>query len=176
MSSAVKIVSLPLGFSNREIDGPNKQQKRRSSVRTAQTEECSMGLSTRSSFGSINTLTVREESKFNDSFEFLTTSSASDEGDVSAEALDQLTDLKTATESRFETLTRELAQLKEGSRREERKLRKMKRQARINKAQRDYLKCLEAMSLTELSEAPELQDEDFLKERGLEWKEVAFDW
>ena len=52
----------------------------------------------------------------------------------------------------------------------------MKRQARINKAQRDYLKCLEAMSLTELSEAPELQDEDFLKERGLEWKEVTFDW
>ena len=61
-------------------------------------------------------------------------------------------------------------------RREEKKLQKMKRQAMIDKAQREYLECLEAMTSTELSEADELQDDDFLKGRGLEWKEVELDW
>ena len=53
----------------------------------------------------------------------------------------------------------------------------MKRRASINKAQQDYLECLEALTITELhGKAPELNDEKFLKEKGLVWKEVEFDW
>ena len=181
MSSAVKIVSLPLNFSTRCVesdDGPGgKQTKRRSSSHTAQTEE------TLTRCSSFNTLSD-EETKFNESFQSLTNSD-SDEGDDHAamEALDQLTGLQTVAaeanfdaRTRFDVLTRNLARLKEDSRREERMLRKMMRQARINKAREDYLECLEAMSLTDLqSKETELLDEVFLKEKGLQWKEIEFD-
>lgn len=123
--------------------------------------------------------TSQQETKFNDESSRSLTST--DEGDdVAMEALDQLTELKTAAEANFDAhfdaLTRKLARLEEESRREEWKLRKMKRQARINKAREDYLECLEAMSSTDLqSQAPELMDDSFLKEKGLGWKEIEFD-
>ncbi len=187
MSSAIKIISLPLNFSTStrsvESDDRGKQIKRRSSAHTAQIEECSLGLTTRCS--SINTLsdldisekTYDEETKLNESFQSLN-SDSSDEGDDAAmEALDQLTTLQTvAAEANFDVLTRKLARLKEESRREERMLRKMVRQARINKAREDYLECLDTMSSIDLqSNAPELLDGSFLKEKGLEWKEIEFD-
>ncbi len=193
MSSTLKIVSLPLNFSTRRFvesdDGPGgKQIKRRSSAHTVQTEECSLGLTTRcSSFATLSDLdisqkTSEQETKFNESFQFL--NSDSDEGDDAAmEALDQLTGLQTVAaeakfdaRTRFDVLTRKLARLKKESRREERMLRKMTRQARINKAREDYLECLEAMSLTDLqSKETELLDEVLLKEKGLQWKEIEFD-
>ena len=180
MSSAVKIVSLPLNFSTRCVesdDGPGgKQTKRRSSSHTAQTEE------TLTRCSSFNTL-GDQETKFNESFQSL--NSDSDEGDDHAamEALDQLTGLQTVaaeakfdTRTRFDVLTRRLTWLKKESRREERMLLKMTRQARINKAREDYLDCLETMSSTELqSNAPELLDDAFLKGKGLQWKEIEFD-
>lgn len=127
--------------------------------------------------------TSQQETKFNyESSRSLTYESESDdEGDDAAtEALDQLTELKTVAEAnfdaRFDALTRKLAQLEEESRRQEWKLRKMKRQVRINKAREDYLECLEAMSSADLqSQAPELMDDSFLKEKGLGWKEIEFD-
>lgn len=181
MSSAVKIVSLPLNFSTRCVeshDGPGgKQTKRKSSSHITQTEE------TLTRCSSFNTLSD-QETKFNESFQSL--NSDSDEGDDHAamEALDQLTGLKTVAaeakfdaRTRFDVLTHKLALLKEESRREDRRmLRKMMRQARINKAREDYLECLEAMSSTELqSNAPELLDDAFLKGKGLQWKEIEFD-
>ena len=125
--------------------------------------------------------TSQQETKFNESSRSLTSDSEDYEGDdVAMEALDQLTELKTVAEANFDAhfdaLTRKLAQLEEESRREEWKLRKMKRQVRINKAREDYLECLEAMSSTDLqSQAPELMDDSFLKEKGLGWKEIEFD-
>jgi hypothetical protein len=182
MSSTLKIVSLPLNFSTRRCvesdDGPGgKQIKRKSSAHTVQTEECSVGLTLRcSSFNTLSDLD-QETTKFNDeSFQFL--NSDSDEGDDAAmEALNQLSGLQTAAaEAKFNVLTRKLARLKKESRREERMLRKMERQVRINKAREDYLECLEAMSSTDLqSKAPELLDDAFLKEKGLQWNEIEFD-
>jgi hypothetical protein len=125
--------------------------------------------------------TSQQETKFNDESSRSLASDSEDEGDDTAmEALDQLTELKTVAEANFDAhfdaLTRKLAQLEKESRREEWKLRKMKRQARINKAREDYLECLEAMSSTDLqSRAPELLDDSFLKEKGLGWKEIEFD-
>lgn len=180
MSSAVKIVKLPLGFSTRRAVKSDGQ--RRSSTHTVRTEECS--LSDTLTDLDISRNTSQQETKFNDeSSRSLTTSTSDseDEGDdVAMEALDQLTELKTAAEANFDAhfdaLTRKLARLEEESRREEWKLRKMKRQARINKAREDYLECLEAMSSTDLqSQAPELMDDSFLKEKGLGWKEIEFD-
>ena len=185
MSSTLKIVSLPLNFSTRRCvesdDGPGgKQIKRRSSAHTAQTdEECSVGLTLRcSSFNTLNDLDQETTKLFNDeSFQFL--NSDSDEGDDHAamEALNQLTGLQTvAAEANSDVLTRKLARLNKESRREERMLRTMTRQARINKAREDYLECLEAMSLTDLqSKETELLDDAFLKEKGLQWKEIEFD-
>ena len=180
MSSAVKIVSLPLGFSTRRLksDGPGKQIRRKSSIHTARTEECSLG---ETLIDLDISKTSQQETKFNDESSRSLASDSEDEGDDAAmEALDQLTELKTAAEANFDAhfdaLTRKLARLEEESRREEWKLRKMKRQARINKAREDYLECLEAMSSTDLqSQAPELMDDSFLKEKGLGWKEIEFD-
>lgn len=182
MSSAVnKIVSLPLGFSTRHLksDGPGKQIRRKSSTHTTRTEECSLGTTDTLTDLDISK-TSQRETKFNESSRSLTSDSEDEGDDVAMEALDQLTELKTAAEANFDAhfdaLTRKLAQLEEESRREEWKLRKMKRQARINKAREDYLECLEAMSSTDLqSQAPELMDDSFLKEKGLGWKEIEFD-
>jgi predicted nuclease with TOPRIM domain len=115
---------------------------------------------------------------FNDeSFQFHNSDSDEGDDDAAMEALNQLSGLQTAAaEAKFNVLTRKLARLNKESRREERMLRKMTRQARINKAREDYLECLEAMSLTDLqSKETELLDDAFLKEKGLQWKEIEFD-
>jgi hypothetical protein len=115
---------------------------------------------------------------FNDeSFQFHNSDSDEGDDDAAMEALNQLSGLQTAAaEAKFNVLTRKLARLKKESRREERMLRKMERQVRINKAREDYLECLEAMSSTDLqSKAPELLDDAFLKEKGLQWNEIEFD-
>ncbi len=162
-TSTVKIINLPLGFSSSSSQSPNKLEKR-SSSHTALTEDidCSFRTST-SSLRSSNSVG----------------SSETDISDVTHdknEAQDALAELKSVGEGRL-ALARKLAQLEEQARSEKRKLRKMKRQARINKAHQDYLECLEALTKTELhGKAVELNDEKFLKETGLKWREVELDW
>ena len=66
-----------------------------------------------------------------------------------------------------DALAAKVAQLEEEARNEERKLRKMERQARIEKAHQDYLECLEALASSVVKDkASELMDEKLLKKNG----------
>ncbi len=171
--STVKIFHLPSGFSSSSSRGADKLEKR-SSIHTALTEDCSFRTSARSerSCSSVGSICSSACDDFN-----ISLTDISDVTHEKNEAQDALAELKTVGEGRVDALARKLAQLEEQARSEKRKLRKMQRQARINKAHQDYLECLQALTETELHDkAPELNDEKFLKEKGLEWKEVELDW
>jgi hypothetical protein len=156
MPTKVKIIDLPLGFPTCRGFKLEKL-KRKESLDTVQTEEWSV-----------------EESRPNSVGSFHDDISEIDNGTM--DALDQLSSLKNVFEGRVDALAAKVAQLEEEARNEERKLRKMERQARIEKAHQDYLECLEALASSVVKDkASELMDEKLLKKNGLQWKEVELD-
>jgi hypothetical protein len=88
-----------------------------------------------------------------------------------SEEQDTLTDLKTVDDARIDTLALKVEELEGRHNRERRAMRKLRRQARILKAQEEYMECLEALASTDI-----ISDEEFLEEHGFAWKEVELDW
>lgn len=87
-------------------------------------------------------------------------------------ARDVSTELKAADDARVDALVVKVADLQSRHNREGRQMRRLKRQARVLKAQAEYIECLSALA----SGSKEVTDEEFLKEHGMAWKEVEIDW
>lgn len=85
---------------------------------------------------------------------------------------DLSTELKAADDARVDALVVKVADLQSRHNREGRQMRRLKRQARVLKAQAEYIECLSALA----SGSKEVTDEEFLKEHGMAWKEVEIDW
>lgn len=93
--------------------------------------------------------------------------------EISGEAArDVSTELKAADDARVDALVVKVAELQSRHNREGRQMRRLKRQARVLKAQAEYIECLSALA----SGSKEVTDEEFIKEHGMAWKEVEIDW
>ena len=92
-----------------------------------------------------------------------------DDGEmINSEEHDTLTELKAVDDARIDTLALKVEELEGRYNREERVMRKLRRQGRILKAQEEYMECLEALASTKV-----VSDGEFF---NVAWKEVELDW
>ena len=191
MANTTAIFTLPTNFSADQraskSNDPQKQFKRSSSTSTALTELSSVCASSAYSVGGTsdddeeldNFLNALEEAICPDDQvvpvdDTLTKLLGYEQGydEISGEAArDVSTELKAADDARVDALVVKVAELQSRHNREGRQMRRLKRQARVLKAQAEYIECLSALA----SGSKEVTDEEFLKEHGA-WKEVEIDW
>lgn len=204
MTIATKMVlSLPTNFSARgtttTVSPVKKQFQRSNSASTALTEMSSLCLSSGQSVGTIDDETIGDD--FEDVLEYLEAYNSDDQGAASSEddilmtllsyeqseaitreSEDTLADFKSADEARIDTLALRVAELDDRFRRGGREMRRLRRQARIIKAQEEYIQCLEALGKVASDEEYALalvkvvNDEECLKKEGLMWQEVELNW
>ena len=190
MANTTAIFTLPTNFSADQraskSNDPQKQLKRSSSTSTALTELSSVCASSAYSVGTSddddldNFLDAIEKAICPDDQvvpvdDTLTKLLDYEQGykEISGEtARDVSTELKAADDARVDALAVKVAELQGRHNREGRQMRRLKRQARVLKAQAEYIECLSALA----SGSKEVTDEEFLKEHGMAWKEVEIDW
>ena len=191
MANTTAIFTLPTNFSADQraskSNDPQKQFKRSNSTSTALTELSSVCASSAYSVGTSDD--DEELDNFLDALEkaicpddqvvpvddTLTKLLGYEQGyeEISGEAArDVSTELKAADDARVDALVVKVAELQSRHNREGRQMRRLKRQARVLKAQAEYIECLSALA----SGSKEVTDEEFLKEHCMAWKEVEIDW
>ena len=173
------ILTLPTNFSTSTRRSSVSKEFRRSAG-TAATETSSVCASSAQSVGSnddVDDFLKSLEASYrsgapsdeDDILKNLMLRHGQDDGEmINSEEHDTLTELKAVDDARIDTLALKVEELEGRYNREERVMRKLRRQGRILKAQEEYMECLEALASTKV-----VSDGEFF---NVAWKEVELDW